>query len=175
MVIKILAITLLALTSEASAQVYRCGNTYTQEPCKGGREIDASPPVSDPRGPTTRLIHLCNAQDGQRYWISEACHVRGWTTDRSERVPLHFSWEDQVALANRQRRQAQAETMNTPPSFAQRTTQPQVPNRKMQCDALDERIRELDSMGRAGSRYYDLDWIRRQRKDARDTQFRIRC
>lgn len=80
-----------------------------------------------------------------------------------------------MALADRQRRQAQAETMNTPPSFAQRTTQPQVPNRKMQCDALDERIRELDSMGRAGSRYYDLDWIRRQRKEARDTQFRIRC
>ena len=33
----------------------------------------------------------------------------------------------------------------------------------------------LDSMGRAGSRYYDLDWVRRERKAARDAQHRMKC
>lgn len=44
------------------AQVYRCGNTYTQEPCKGGREVDVTPPVSDLSGPKTTVIYLCRAQ-----------------------------------------------------------------------------------------------------------------
>ena len=44
------------------AQVYRCGNTYSQEPCKGGREVDVTPPVSDLSGPKTTVIYLCRAQ-----------------------------------------------------------------------------------------------------------------
>jgi hypothetical protein len=48
------------------AQVYRCGNTYTQEPCKGGREVDVTPPVSDLSGPKTTVIYLCRAQGGSR-------------------------------------------------------------------------------------------------------------
>ena len=175
--IKIFIIFFLGVAANASAQVYRCGNTYTQEPCTGGREVDASLAVSDPRGPQTKLIHLCKTQDGQRYWLPEACHDRGWTTDRSERVSIHFSWEDQVAMADRQRRQAQTqtETIYASPPAGQRAVQPAPSGRKAQCDALDERIRGLDSMGRAGSRHYDLDWIRRERKEVRDTQFRIRC
>jgi hypothetical protein len=30
-------------------------------------------------------------------------------------------------------------------------------------------------MGRAGSQYYDLDWVRRERKVARDEQYRLKC
>ena len=53
----------LCIASEGGqAQVYRCGNTYTQEPCKGGREVDVTPPVSDLSGPKTTVIYLCRAQ-----------------------------------------------------------------------------------------------------------------
>ena len=31
----------------------RCGNGYSQEPCKGGRTVETSPILSDPRGPAT--------------------------------------------------------------------------------------------------------------------------
>lgn len=41
--------------------------------------------------------------------------------------------------------------------------------------ALDERVKDLDRMGRAGSLYYDLDWVRSERKKARDEQYRLRC
>ena len=33
----------------------------------------------------------------------------------------------------------------------------------------------LDSMGRAGSRYYDLDWVRSERKKARDEPLKLQC
>lgn len=86
-----------------------------------------------------------------------------------------MTWDNQVIVANRQMRQAQhAATLPAAPTqYLQQ--HPEQPGRKSQCEALDERVRHLDSMGRAGSLYYDLDWIRSQRKDARDRQFRLRC
>lgn len=78
------------------AQVYRCGNTYTQEPCKGGREVDVTPPVSDLSGPKTTVIYLCRAQGGSFYWIPQRCATRGWTLERSATVSKHVSWENQV-------------------------------------------------------------------------------
>ncbi len=62
--------------------------------------------------------------------------------------------------------------VKTFPPQAVRHTQP---SKSQACSALDERVVMLDSMGRAGSRYYDLDWVRRERKDARDQQYRLRC
>ena len=173
--IMLLGIALLGFAADATGQVYRCGNTYTHDPCQGGKEIDASPAVSDPQGPTTKLVYFCSTPKGNRYWTVEPCHTRGWTLERTERVPNNMDWNDQVALANRQRREAEQTALPSvaPPQYAQQV--PQQPVRKVQCDALDERVKQLDSMGRAGSLHYDLDWIRRERKSARDNQFRLRC
>ncbi|WP_124510149.1 DUF4124 domain-containing protein [Acidovorax sp. FJL06] len=168
----LLGIALLGFTADVSAQVYRCGNTYSDEPCKGGKEVDASPAVSDPQGPKTKLIYFCSTSQGKRYWTAEECRNRGWTLERTERVPINMGWDDQVAFADRQKRNAAQAAM---PSAAPAQYPQQQPSRKAQCDALDEQVKYLDSMGRAGSRLYDLDWIRRQRKEARDTQFRLRC
>ena len=55
------------------------------------------------------------------------------------------------------------------------TQMSQLPAVKEQCVLLNERVAMLDSMGRAGSRYYDLDWVRSERKKARDEQFKLRC
>ena len=162
----------------AHAQVYRCGNTYTQEPCKGGREVDVTPPVSDLSGPKTTVIYLCRAQGSSMYWIPERCATRGWTLERSATVSKHVSWENQVAEAKRQRDEAEELTRRPAPGYnnapiqSQRSQQPAV---KEQCALWDERVAMLDSMGRAGSRYYDLDWVRSERKKARDEQFRLRC
>ena len=140
------------------AQVYRCGNTYTQEPCKGGREVDVTPPVSDLSGPKTTVIYLCRAQGGSFYWIPQRCATRGWTLERSATVPKHVSWENQVAEANKQRNEAE-ELMRRPVPVYNATAQAQMPQQpavKEQCVLLNERVAMLDSMGRAGSRYYDL-------------------
>lgn len=169
------AIFLIFLASNAWAQVYRCGNTYSEESCKGGRTVDTSPPVTDPRGPSTTVIYLCRAPQGGQYWTAESCHTRGWTMERSERVPINVPWADQVAAARRQKQAAQA--LNAAPAVQYTQQAPQQHKRtpRQECSLLDERVKMLDSMGRAGSRYYDLDWIRRERKEARDQQFRLRC
>jgi len=170
----ILGFVLLGLAGDAGAQVYRCGNTYSQEPCKGGREVDVSPAFSDRHGPKTKEIYLCRAPQGGLYWTVEHCGQRGWTIERTERVPANVSWEDQLAAARRNK--ADAEALAAPPAPTYYTPpQTQAISRSAECEALDAEVKRLDSMGRAGSRYYDLDWIRAQRKEARDRQFRLRC
>lgn len=171
------AIALLALLPGAAfaQSVYRCGNTYSDEPCKGGKTVDTSPAVSDPRGPSTKEIYLCKAPHGGLYWTAEHCARRGWTIERIQRVPANVSWDDQVAAGRQQRDRAEAISAMPVQRSAQQVV-PQSPQGKNPvCAALDERVAMLDSMGRAGSQYYDLDWVRRERKAARDEQHRRGC
>ncbi|MNL66413.1 hypothetical protein D3C87_1908720 [compost metagenome] len=80
-------------------------------------------------------------------------------------------WDEQVAAATQAHRSA-SQALAAP---VQRMPRASAAPAKAQCVALDERVKMLDSMGRAGSRYYDLDWVRRERKQARDQQYRMRC
>ena len=156
------------------AQVYRCGSSYSHAPCKGGQVIDTAPVMSDPRGPVSREIYLCSAPPGQSYWSSAHCAVRGWRIERIERVPTNISWEEQVAAARQAHRsalQASAALVQAPLP-APPSASPPVNGT---CTALEEHVKALDSMGRAGSRYHDLDRVRRERKIARDQQYRLRC
>ena len=170
-----LALALLATASQA--QVYRCSNTYTDEPCKGGRAVDTSPPVSDPRGPQTKVIYLCRASTTYRYWTPEPCSASNATIERTERVPANLPWEDQLAIARAQRDEAQIysspqPSMNSQPVYdATHTYNAQ----KEACAALETRIKYLDDEGRRGGSGYKMDWIRKERLDARNEQLRIRC
>lgn len=164
----------MALAGAAQAQVYRCGNSYSHAPCKGGQVVDASPVLSDPRGPVSKEIYLCSAAGGRQYWNAVHCAQRGWRIERIERVPADMPWEEQVAAA-RQAQQSAAQASAAPLQRAPRAPSPPVPSAQDQCRALDERVAELDRMGRAGSRHYDLDWVRHERKQARDRQHRLRC
>lgn len=169
---------LWAVSAGVQAEVYRCGNTYTQEPCKGGRTVDVSPPLSDLNGPKTTVIYLCRAQGGSLYWLPESCATRGWTLERSATVSRDVGWDNQVAEARKQRDEAEALTRRPAPIYSSPPYQTQSAQQsavKTQCTSLNERVAMLDSMGRAGSRHYDLDWVRSERKKARDAQFRLRC
>ena len=95
----------------AQAQVYRCGNAYSDAPCPNGRAVDVSPQVSDPGGPRTTLIYLCRQPGNKRlHWNAAPCHASAMALERSERVPAHLDWAEQVAFANRLYAQAQATT-----------------------------------------------------------------
>ena len=168
----LLGIALLSFAADADAQIYRCGNTYSHQPCQGGREIDASPAVSNLNGPSTTVIYLCRATQGALFWIPEPCAKRGWTIERTERVPANVPWEAQLAAARTQRDEA-ARTVAPPPVYY--PTAPQAPSRKEQCAAYDAEVARLDAMGRAGSLHYNLEWIRERRREVRDAQFRLRC
>lgn len=47
--------------------------------------------------------------------------------------------------------------------------------KKTECEWLDSQIKHWDSMARQPQGAQTQDWIREQRKQARDRQFRIRC
>lgn len=164
---------------EASSQVYRCGNTYTHEPCKGGRTVDTSPAVASHGGsgsPSMQTIYLCRSKaGGGMFWTTEHCHQANAWVERTESVPKNMNWENQLSMAKGQRAAAEAMFQPPPQNYAQQDTQPQVFNNKQTCTALDQRVKDLDSMGRAGSLHFNLDWIRAERKVARDEQFRLRC
>lgn len=157
------------------AEVYRCGNTYSHEPCKGGRTVDVSPPLSDPAGPSTQRVYLCRRADNALFWIPDHCHTRSWKIERTETVPAGVPWEQQLEIA-RSKRNA-AEQLRQQQTLPMQPPAPQQPAnaRLARCNYLDNWIKELDRMGRAGSLYYDLEWVRKERKAARDEQFRIRC
>lgn len=163
----------------AHAQVYRCGNTYSEAPCKGGREVDVSPTLSDPSGPKTTVIFLCRSGDGALYWLQELCASRGWALERSATVSNSISWAQQVEEGRRQRSEGEAflaspaPTYSGAPSQLSQTQREQV--RRHECAALEEQVKSYDSMGRVGSTAYSLDELRMRRKAARDAQYRLRC
>lgn len=165
---------LMLLTAAAHAQVYRCGNAYSHTPCAGGTSVDTRPPVSDPSGPRTTLVYLCRAPQSTLYWIAEPCATRGWTLERTARVASDLPWQEQLEAARGQRRDAE-QLAAPPPAGNSAPPSPPRANPQAVCAALDERVQSLDSMGRAGSQYYNLEWVRSERKSARDQQFRLRC
>lgn len=156
------------LISSANAQVYRCGNTYSNQPCKGAKEVDTSPALADPRGAQTKEIFLCRAAPGRLYWNHEHCSARGWAVERISRVPKDASWEDQVEIARSQKRNAESLASATYPTGSPSTA---APSNRAACQQLDERIKWLDSMARANS----TPWITEERRLARDRQFRLHC
>ena len=164
---------LLLVSLSSQAQVYRCGNEYSAAPCAGGREVDVSSPLSDPAGPKTIQVFLCRKPGGSLFWISERCANRGWALERSEWVPRNLDWDDQVAYARGKRDAAAALTAET--SVPRVTSRAASGGNATECRSLDERVNWLDSLGRAGGGGYTMDWIRSERKIARDKQFRLHC
>jgi hypothetical protein len=165
----------------AAAQVYRCGNAYSSTPCAGGRVVDTSPPVTahgDSQAGSTRL-YLCQGYGGGQFWTRAHCTQRGALVERVESVPAGMSFAQQVEMAQNQQRSAQALTPPPPPAAMSAPFGGQAPqgaaDLQAQCQALDARIRRLDAQARAGGRQPDMDEIARQRKEARDRQFRLRC
>ena len=162
-----------ALISPApSAQIYRCGTNYSHSPCPNAHQVEI--PVNQHRDMSaTREIYLCKDHYERLTWESVACSANGRFMDRIARVPAHLSWEEQVAVARQQRDRAHAIANEQIVSVAPRATGGKA--NTSECQSLDERVNWLDSLGRIGGGGYAMDWIREQRRLARDRQFRIGC
>lgn len=154
--------------TEATGQIYRCGNTYSNTPCEGGKQI-----AQPSGGPSSREIYLCKDFQGSLTWESVPCSANGRFMDRIARVPTNVSWDEQVAIARQQRDRAHAIAAEQVVSVATRPTGGRA--NAGECQALDERVNWLDSLGRIGGGGYTMDWIREERRKARDRQFRIGC
>lgn len=157
--------------SESTGQIYRCGNTYSNTPCDGGKQLaqQNSRPVDRSE---TKEIYLCKDFQDRLTWESVPCSANGRFMDRIARVPAHVPWEEQVAIARQQRDKAHAIAAEQVVPVASRSTS----STPAECQALEQRIRVLDAECRVNAcSTQRLDWVRFERKAARDRQFRIGC
>jgi hypothetical protein len=115
-------------------------------------------------------IYLCKAYSGGTFWAQAHCNQHNALIESIVSVPDGIPWDQQVALAEQQRngnRQPQHRVVST-------EANPQAV-RRGECKALDARITHLDAMARQPQSAQTQDWIRSQRKEARDRQFALRC
>lgn len=156
-------------------QVYRCGNAYSGQPCEGGKPVIVSNPVASTGGASgMREIYLCKDFQGRFFWESTACSLNGRFMERIASVPAGLSWDQQVAIAMAQRDKAHA--------IAAEQIVPVAPRASMQkpsageCQVLEAVVQRADQECRVKScNMRELDWVRDQRREARDRQFRLGC
>jgi hypothetical protein len=59
--------------SQAIAQpIYRCGNTYSQEACKGGKVVEDKTTTLH-SGHSGSTVYLCKGHGGGLFWSSSQC------------------------------------------------------------------------------------------------------
>lgn len=129
--------------SAGAQTVYRCGNSYSNTPCKSDSKPQVpamgsarKPPVQDgpinpdqlsvlhastqaPPGQTT--IYLCKSQSGGLFWSGPHCASHQALLERMESVPASLPWAQQVQLAQTQWEEAQRLTLPEVPRQAHRT------------------------------------------------------
>lgn len=105
------ALGVAALAFSAEAQVYRCGNTYSNVPCTGAKEVDTSPTLSwgQAKG-GTETLYLCQAYGGGQFWTRQHCRQRDALVERMESVPSGMPFEQQVELGRQRLAQSRPET-----------------------------------------------------------------
>jgi hypothetical protein len=134
------------------------------------------PPVQEVEvPPTTREIYLCKDYGGGMFWSSAICSTQRASIDRIVTVPGTLSWDQQVALAEGQKRVA--EQLYVAPDARGTSAGNATPggNNATACAALDEHIKQLDAMARQPQGPQMQDWIRQQRQEARTRQVALRC
>ena len=67
------------------------------------------------------------------------------------------------------------EAVRHPAAVARSTPSPDAAAKKAECQALNAQIEHLDSMSRQPQSAQMQDWIKEERKKARDQQFRLSC
>lgn len=115
-------------------------------------------------------IYLCKAYSGGTFWAQAHCNQHNALIESIVSVPDGIPWDQQVALAEQQR------NGNRQPQHRVVSNEVNVhAARQSECKSLDARITQLDAMARQPQGAQMHDWIRSERKQARDRQFEIRC
>jgi hypothetical protein len=115
-------------------------------------------------------IYLCKAYSGGTFWSQAHCNKHSALVESIVSVPDGIPWDQQVGLAEQQRRGAYQAP--PPPSEVQHE---QPAARTSQCKSLEAKVMQLDAMGRQPQSLQSLDWIRAERQSARNRQSELRC
>lgn len=165
------------MPSAAQAQVYRCGSSYSDEPCKGSQPIDLQPSVEvHENTSTSSTVFLCRL--GQRqFWSPQTCQAHNASTLHRQSVPKSWTWQQQWQHAQKEWRNAEHRTAAQAPltHHADTSQLAQRQRARPDCAQSEQRIRQLDEMGRQGGSASFMERLRRERKELRDWQFRVGC
>lgn len=118
-------------------------------------------------------LYLCKAYGGGTFWAQQTCSQHSALIESFVSVPDSLPFDQQVNLAEQQRRQPAA-NITTVISNTVNTSQ-SGDGRQAECKALDAQITQYDSMARQPQSGQTQDSISAQKKAARDRQFQIRC
>lgn len=149
---------------------------YSDTNCPGSAHVARSAALEEPRQParlsagTTTLFH-CKAYNWGSFWASSHCNQHKALVDRMVNVPGSLPFDQQVAMAESNRRDASSSA----PAQRQVANQAAAPSNKDACKELEERIKHLDSTARQPQTAGVQDRLRELRKQARDKQFALRC
>ena len=187
------------MTSNVQAQsevpIYRCGNSYLQQPCQGGKAIDSNVSVlhnSTGAPPGQSTVYLCQGYSGGKFWSATHCRDHHATMDRMETVPASLPWAQKVQQAQAQWEQAQQlgqphrnrdQYQEAASHAAQRARsaqqkaekQAQTSSQAAACARYRARLSDLDSLGRAGGSASHMDKIRADRHEARQQLRKLGC
>lgn len=121
--------------------------------------------------PSQITLYHCKAYSGGTFWANAHCNQHKALVDRMVNVPGSLPFDQQVHLAESQRQSAMAQ----PTVHAVTNTVIKQPTHREECEALDAQVLHWDAMARQPQSGPTQDWIREQRKKARDRQFALRC
>lgn len=119
---------LLPATAVAPAiaqPIYRCGNTYSQEACKGGKVVEDKTTTLH-SGHSGSTVYLCKGHGGGLFWSSHQCGQHNAFLERTEIVPSGLPWDQKVAQAEAQWRKTQRNT--AAPAVVIKTVLPSLPS-----------------------------------------------
>lgn len=128
------------------------------------------PPAAVAPEPGTRIVTKC-VLNGKTIYSDDACPQGAPSSrvvTREDHNLMTGLTPAQLAAANRIRPEEPSST-----TVGQSENPPQ--STTSECKALDEHIKYLDALARQPQSGQMQDWIRDQRKKARDRQFAIRC
>lgn len=119
-------------------------------------------------------IYLCKAYSGGMFWSSAPCSQRQATMDRAVTVPNGMAWDHQVAMGEAALAQARGIVAAQQQPVIVQQQMPQSA-RHAECASLAQTILNLDSQARQPQSGQMQDWIKGQRQQARDRQYRLQC
>lgn len=147
----------------ASAQVYRCGNTYQAEPCAGGRRVEVAPAATAGASPM-QTVYLCTSYQGRRFWSEQHCnhHRPPAVLERMVSVPAHLPWEAKLRIARGETAAAEAmvRAAHAPPPRAVAAG----PDKRAVCESHSEALRANDRAARAGGTAQYMERLAERRR-----------
>lgn len=167
-----------APSTPATEGVHRCEKAgqviYTDGPCPSGMQ---GHPVNTTTALSVEGEHgatLFRCRGAGQFWSIVHCQHRGAEVVSMHTVPANLPLAEQILFA--QNRAALSRPARAP---APRTGPPSPPNaasiKAAECQRLDDEVAALDAYSRQPLSGGEQDRVRRDRKKARDEQFRLRC